>query len=86
MDLVHQTLKGMCSRNPEEGSKSMGRHARTIRLGRSMWESPPLEATEAALVEARFFDDGSSPPLKEVKAAEKLGKNPVEERPAPFEG
>ena len=78
MDLVHQTLKGMCSRNPEEGAKSMGRHARTIRLGRSLWESPPLEATEAGLIQERFFDDGSFPPLKEVKAAEKSAKNPVE--------
>ena len=45
MDLVHQTLKGMCTRNAEEGMKAMGRHARTIRLGRTLWESAPLEHT-----------------------------------------
>ena len=43
MDLVHQTLKGMCAKNTEEGMKAMGRHARTIRLGRTLWESAPLE-------------------------------------------
>ena len=35
MDLVHQTLKGMCAKNAEEGMQAMGRHARTIRLGRT---------------------------------------------------
>ena len=39
MDLVHQTLKGMCSRNPDEGAKSMGRHATTITPGRRLWEA-----------------------------------------------
>ena len=64
----------------------MGRHANTIWLGRSLWESPPLGATEARLIQERFFDDGSFPPLKEVKAAEKSAKNPLEERSAPFQG
>ena len=69
MDLVQQTLKGMCSINPEEGAKIMGMHAKTIRLGRGLWESPPLEAREADFIQERFFDDGTFPPLKEVKAA-----------------
>ena len=43
MALVHQTLRGMSANNLEEGMKAMGRHARTIRLGRSLWESAPLE-------------------------------------------
>jgi len=69
MALVHQTLKGMSANNMEEGLKAMGRHARTIRLGRSLWESAPLEPEITNLMQERFFDDGTFPPLKEVKTA-----------------
>ena len=44
MQLVRLTLQGMASRNADEGVKAMGRHAATIRLGRSLWESPALPA------------------------------------------
>ena len=50
MEVVLQTLKGMCSRNAEEGVKAMGRHARTIRLGRNLWESLQLETNVARLI------------------------------------
>jgi len=86
MDLVHKTLKGLCEKNTEEGMKAMGRHARTIRLGRTLWESAPLEPEVASLMQERFFDDGTFPPLKEVKTAVAQVKNPLEERPAPFAG
>ena len=36
MQLVRLTLQGMASRNADEGVKAMGRHAATIRLGRSL--------------------------------------------------
>ena len=64
----------------------MGRHARTIRLGRTLWESAPLEPEITSLMQERCFDDGTFPPLKEVKAAVAQAKNPLEERPAPFAG
>ena len=64
----------------------MGRHARTIRLGRTLWESAPLEPEITSLMQERFFDDGTFPPLKEVKTAAAQAQNPVEERPAPFAG
>ena len=86
MALVHQTLRGMSAKNLEEGMKAMGRHARTIRLGRSLWESAPLEPEITNLMQERFFDDGTFPPLKEVKTAVAQAQNPVEERPAPFAG
>ena len=85
MDLVRQTLQGMASRNTDEGVKAMGRHARTIRLGRSLWESPALDSKVSRLIEERFFDDGIFPPIKDVKKAVALAKNPLEERPAPFQ-
>ena len=86
MELVRQTLQGMASRNTDEGVKAMWRHARTIRLGRAFWESTPLVSHEARLIDERFFDDGIIPPLKDVKKAVTLAKNPLEERPAPFQG
>ena len=64
----------------------MGRHARTIRLGRTLWESAALEPDITSLMKERCFDDGTFPPLKEVKAAVAQAKNPLEERPAPFAG
>ena len=64
----------------------MGRHASTIRLGRNIWQSALLEADVAQLIEERFFDDGSFPAIKEVKAAVASMKSPVEELPAPFQG
>ena len=86
MDLVHQTLKGMCAKNSEEGMKAMGRHARTIRLGRTLWESAPLEPAITHFMQERCFDDGTFPSIKEVKSAVAQAKNPLEERPAPFAG
>ena len=68
MQLVQQTLQGMASRSSEEGVQAMGRHARTIRLGRKLWESPPLETNVARLIRERFFDDNPFPPLHEVKS------------------
>ena len=68
------------------GLKAMGRHAKTIRLGRSLWEIPPPQANVARLIEERCFDDGTFPPLKDVKKAVTIAKNPQEERPASFQG
>ena len=50
MDLVHRTLQGMASRSADEGVKATVRHARTIRLGRNLWESPPLESDVTRLI------------------------------------
>ena len=86
MDLVRQTLACMSTKLAEEGVKAMGRHARTIRLGRSLWGSSPLAADVTCLIQERFFDDGSFPAMKEVKTAVTMAKNLAEERPAPFQG
>ena len=69
MQLVRLTLQGMASRNADEGVKAMGRHAATIRLGRSLWESPVLPAEVQRRIQERFFDGGTFPPLKDVKKA-----------------
>ena len=44
MRLVHATLQGMASRGAREGVKAMGRHAKTIRLGREYMGTAPVEA------------------------------------------
>ena len=86
MPLARQTLAGMSTRSADEGVKAMGRHARTIRLGRSLRGSPPREANVARLIEERFWDDGSFPRMKEIQKTVVLAKPPLEKRPAPFQG
>ena len=67
MDLVHQTLRGIAARSADEGQKAIGRHAKTIRLGRSLWQSNPLSADVVAGMRERFFDDSHFPPLAEMR-------------------
>ena len=55
-------------------------------MGRALWQSPPLDATVAATVHERFFDDGSFPPILEVRKAVTAAKKQEEQRPAPFAG
>ena len=86
MDLVHRTLQGMAAKSSDEGMKAIGRHARTIRLGRALWQSPPLDANATASVEERFFDDGSVPPQAEIRKAVAKAKKLDEQRPSPFAG
>ena len=86
MDLVRQTLQGMAASSSDEGLKAMGTHARTIRLGRALWESAPLDAKVATSVQERLFDDGTFPPLVEMRKAVAKAKQPDEQRPAPFAG
>ena len=85
MQLVQQTLQGMAARNSEEGVKAMGPHARTIRLGRALWESPPLVEEVANTIEETLFD-GDFPPLAEMRKAVANVKQPDEQRPTPFAG
>ena len=75
LDIVHKTLTGMAKRSSDEGAQALGRHARTIRLGRSLWQSEPLSSKDAEHLCERFFDDGTFPPLKEVKKALDAVKN-----------
>ena len=75
MDVVRQTLDGICATSKEEGQKGLGRHATTIRIGRELWQSPPLDATAECKIQERFFDDGSFPaPDMLKKAVAKLKK------------
>ena len=86
LELVRQTLEGMAARSPDEGIQAMGRHARTIRLGRTLWQSPPLDKEVSRNIAEHFCDDGRFPQVGEIKKAQKAALNPSEERPAPFAG
>ena len=69
MNLVRSTLHGIASRIQDEGVKAIGRHARSIRLGRSMWQSPPLDEEISSQIEETCFDDDCFPPAKEIQKA-----------------
>ena len=69
MDLVRKTLHGIASRSKDEGVKAIGRHARSIRLGRSMWQSPPLSEEITSRIEETCFDDDFFPPAKAIQKA-----------------
>jgi hypothetical protein len=84
LDLVHKTLQGIAIRNQEEGEKALGRHARTIRQGRSLWESEPLSPEVVSGMKECIFDETSFPPLKEMRTVMVKIKKGAEERPAPF--
>ena len=86
MDLVQKTLHGMVARSSDEGTKAIGRHQQTIRLGRALWQSPALEASVTARMNEVTFKKGHFPDQKNIKAALLQAKSPAEDRPAPFAG
>ena len=84
LELIHRTLGGLVTQCPDEGAEGLGRHSRTIRLGRSMWQSAPLSEQEVASAQEVFFDDGSFPSSKDAKAAAIEALKEQIERVAPF--
>ena len=51
MDVIRRCLDGIGAHSLENGTKRLGRHARAIRIGRDLWQSPPLsETTEDRIV------------------------------------
>ena len=87
MDLVRKTLHGIASRSKDEGVKAIGRHERSIRLGRSMCQSPPLSEEIRSRIEETCFDENYFPPPKDIaKALAEVRKKENENRPRPFEG
>ena len=86
MDLVQLTLQGMVARSSDEGAKAIGRHQQTIRLGRTLWQSPALEASVTARMNEVIFKSGHFPTQKDIRAALMKAKSPTEDRPAPFAG
>ena len=69
LDIVNNTLAGIAKRSSDEGKQALGRHARTIRLGRSLWQSAPLTKAETENIRERHFHEGTFPPPKQLKKA-----------------
>ena len=86
LDLVQKTLDGIAAQSRDDGAKGFGRHAATIRLGRLLWQSPPLSPSEASIVEERLFDDGHFPAADELRKSLAALKKDCEERVAPYAG
>ena len=42
MDVIRNCLDGIGTHAQENGTKGLGRHATTIRIGRDLWQSAPL--------------------------------------------
>ena len=61
MDVVHDTLRGIATRDEEDGAVAVGRHAASIQMGRAMWSSPELTAKQKALATEKFFGGTSWP-------------------------
>ena len=51
---------------------------------KTKYVAAPLEPEITRVMQERFFDDGTFPPLKEMTTAVAQAKHPLEERPAPF--
>ena len=67
IDIVHNTLAGIAKSSSDEGKQALGRHARTIRLGRSLWQSAPLTKEDTRNMRERHFKDGTIPPMKQIR-------------------
>ena len=67
MDLVRKTLRGIAANTDDDGAKGFGRHAQSIRIGRVLWESPPLTAPEVRDIEEPAFDDGRFPSSEHLR-------------------
>ena len=84
LNIVHNTLAGIAKISSDEGNQALGRHARTIRLGRSLWQSAPLTKYDTKSIQERHFQEGTFPPIKQLKKAVDAIKNAEDTRPAPF--
>ena len=86
LDLVKKTLQGIGAQSRDDGTRGFGRHAKTITLGRILWESQPLSPEQAKTVKETCFDDGRFPSAEEIKTSLKALSKEAEEKIAPYAG
>ena len=48
MDLIDRTLRGIAAASPGDGERGIGRHAKTILLGRAVWASGLLSEQQTS--------------------------------------
>ena len=87
LDLVQCTLDGIAARSEEDGAEGFGKYQTTIRLGRSLWQTPALTAFEKAQVVTTNFTDNDFPSKEELTAAVTEAKRKNDDDvPQPFQG
>jgi len=86
MEVVNRTLCGIAARSADDGSRGFGRHAEIIRMGRALWQTPPITGSRAEKITETFCDDGRFPPSQESKAAFAAKRSVKEHITNPFEG
>ena len=86
MEVVNRTLCGIAARSADDGSRGFGRHAGIIRMGRALWQTPPLAGARAEKITESFCDDLHFPPAEESKAAFAAKRSVKEEIANPFDG
>ena len=71
MEVVNRTLCGIAARSADDGSRGSGCHAEIIRMGRDLWQTPPLTGSQAekitekiAMVAVFHLHRNAKPPLQ----------------------
>ena len=77
-------MAGIAARCEDDGAEGLGRHASIIRLGRALWQSPPLDASEKVRAKERCFQEGIFPPAAEAKKAAREAIKNQEDLPPAF--
>ena len=54
MDFVRRALDGIAAQSTDDGKKGFGRHASIIRMGRALWQTPPLKNSEERDITEHF--------------------------------
>ena len=67
MDVIRRCLDGMGAHARENGTRGLGRHATTIRIGRERWQSPALPVNDDQQIEEELFHN--IPALELLKKA-----------------
>ena len=84
---MHDVLKGIAAQDEEEGQRGFGRNAASIRMGRSLWESPALSEHERKRAEEHSFPHtGEFPTTKDALKAAAAAIQLDDARLQPFAG
>ena len=84
LNLVRRTLQGIASHDTEEGRVSFGRHDACIKMGRDLWATEELTATERWQAAEVSFVEGTSPAAREALQAAAAKIKLDNGRPVPF--
>ena len=84
VDVIRKCLDGIGAHSEDNGARGLGRHATTIRIGRDLWQSQPLSASEEDRIEEDVFPN--LPAAKDLKKDVAQIKKSDDVRPELFSG